>query len=147
MNRWDITGIPHKGWACRGVYDLEEATHTCEMCGKESIRFVHWMEHSGHKEMLQVGCVCAEKMAFGYDAKGAERTLRNRATRRFSFVSKGWKTSKKGHLYKKKNRLLVVVGEGPYGIFAKVGNTFLRGRFATVDDAKNAAFETIDSAE
>lgn len=64
-NLWNEPDIPHKGWVEDTVIDMEEAVHTCEMCGREEIRFVHVMEHPDCKS-LQVGCVCAEKMANDY---------------------------------------------------------------------------------
>lgn len=53
MGLWNVEGVPHKGWKCIGVADLgeyvaadEEIEYAqCEMCGKESIRYVHSMKH------------------------------------------------------------------------------------------------------
>jgi len=64
-NLWNNPDIPHKGWTEDTVIDMDEAVHTCEMCGKEEIRFIHVMAHPAHPK-LQVGCVCAEKMANDY---------------------------------------------------------------------------------
>lgn len=38
---WDQPGVPHKGWVCVGLEDLEAPDGDCEMCGKEAIRYVH----------------------------------------------------------------------------------------------------------
>lgn len=143
MNRWNTPGIPHKDWTCIEVEDLEDAVHTCEMCGQESIRYVHHMWHDASPN-LKVGCVCAEKMAQGYDGKAAEARVRNRASRRKTFVNSGWKRSKNGNFYRKKNGSLVVVGEGQYGVFASVDKRFLRGKFTTIEAAMVAAFNEID---
>jgi hypothetical protein len=64
-NLWNNPGVPHKGWTELTVDDLEEATHCCEMCGKEEIRYVHVMSHPEH-ENLSVGFVCAERMSNDY---------------------------------------------------------------------------------
>jgi hypothetical protein len=64
-NLWKIPEVPHKGWVEQTVVDMDDAIHTCEMCGKEEIRFVHIMEHANNMQ-LQVGCVCAEKMSNDY---------------------------------------------------------------------------------
>lgn len=62
---WDNPEVPHKGWTEECVTDLEEATHTCEMCGKQNIRFVHTMSHPEHHD-LDVGCECAINMSDDY---------------------------------------------------------------------------------
>ena len=74
-NRWDQSGVPHKGWHCVDVVDLradgesadETDYATCQMCGNEKIRYVHIMEHPDLDENFEVGCVCAEKMSDDYD--------------------------------------------------------------------------------
>jgi len=42
---WDQPGVPQKGWRYRDEYpdveDTEEAEHTCQMCAKERVRYVH----------------------------------------------------------------------------------------------------------
>jgi len=30
---WSHPGVPQKGWSCIEVIDLEDAVHTCQMCG------------------------------------------------------------------------------------------------------------------
>lgn len=151
MSRWDTPGVPHKDWSCTGIVDLREEDPsadlaTCEMCGRESIRYVHTMKHSKHNGELDVGCVCAEKMSVGYDGKGAERNLRNRAARRSTFVFSGWKLVKsgKGHQWKKKDGVYILVGQSQYGFFAKVRDDFLPGKFVTLEAAKTAAFDVLD---
>ena len=65
-NLWNNPDVPHKGWHEETVIDTEAAVHTCEMCNKEEIRFIHVMLHPEHSEALHVGCVCAEKMSNDY---------------------------------------------------------------------------------
>ena len=103
-NLWNKEGVPQKGWRNIGMTDLGEARHTCQMCDKESIRYVHHMEHPDSKR-LDVGCVCAEKMEEDCKApKAREREFINRAKRRERWTSRNWRLSKKG------NRTLVVNG-------------------------------------
>lgn len=65
---WDQKGLPHKGWACESVEELDEATHTCEMCNKPNIRFVHNMRHpDGHT--VAVGCECAGHLTDDYETQ------------------------------------------------------------------------------
>ena len=66
MNYWNRKDVPHKGWQNIGYEDLEEATHVCDMCGKEEIRYVHTMYHSLMEDYFNVGCICAEKMTNDY---------------------------------------------------------------------------------
>jgi hypothetical protein len=62
---WDQKSLPHKGWDCINVEDLQEATHTCQMCGKEEIRHVFHLEHpEGHS--VAVGCECAGHLTEQY---------------------------------------------------------------------------------
>ena len=65
---WNQQGLPHKGWQCESVEELDEATHTCEMCGKINIRFVHNMSHpAGH--YARVGCECAGHLTDDYETQ------------------------------------------------------------------------------
>ena len=49
MARWDLPGVPHKGWTLVGFEDIKEDPdtdyETCEMCGNERIRFIHILSH------------------------------------------------------------------------------------------------------
>jgi hypothetical protein len=38
-------GVPHKGWHCIDIEELNEQDHICEMCEARQVRFVHVMEH------------------------------------------------------------------------------------------------------
>jgi hypothetical protein len=73
---WDNPDIPHKGWTEECVTDLETPQHTCEMCGKTDIRYVHTMSHPEYHD-LDVGCECAINMTDDY--VGPKET-RRRAT-------------------------------------------------------------------
>jgi len=107
--------VPHKGWHCVEVEDLEEPAAICEMCEHQEIRYVHTMEHPDH-EPLRVGCVCAEHMEEDYSApKERERQLANRANRRKRWCGRTWRTSRKGNLMLKTDGLIfVIVPTGRY---------------------------------
>lgn len=97
MYQWTEKGIPHKDWICSEVYDLEEACHTCEMCSKEEIRYVHVMYHNPTGLTKQVGCVCAAAMALESvgEAKDREQTYKNMFKRRETFM-KRWEVDAYG---------------------------------------------------
>lgn len=70
-----------EAWRLVQVVDLWVATHDCEHCRNERVRYVHVLSHSQLGE-LRVGCVCAGKLTG--DAAGAaqrERSARNEAKR------------------------------------------------------------------
>jgi hypothetical protein len=56
LGKWSEPGVPHRGWTCTGVTDLEEPAATCEMCETAAIRYVHHMEHADYPGGLGVGC-------------------------------------------------------------------------------------------
>jgi hypothetical protein len=94
---WADPGVPHRGWICVNVCDLEIAEGVCEMCGKENIRYVHYMEHPQFENRLGVGCICAEKMSDDYvNPRLRECELRNRAARRTKWLKKKWRCNDKG---------------------------------------------------
>ena len=113
MALWDQAGVPHKGWRCIDVEDLGVEGRgytpgTCEMCGNHPLRYIHMMEHENH-DPLQVGCVCAEKMAIDYDATAAEKKLQRKAGVRSRWLSRRWSTSQKGNPYLRLNGLIIGV--------------------------------------
>lgn len=98
--KWSQQGVPHKGWSCIGVEDLERPDATCEMCETQAIRYVHSMTHPDYEGELGVGCVCAEKMEEDYEApRRRERALRASTQRRKRWLTRTWKTSAKGNSY------------------------------------------------
>ena len=88
MYYWDRKDVPHKGWMNIGCEDLEEATHICDMCGKEEIRYVHTMYHSEMEDYYKVGCVCAEKMTNDYET--AKQQLKE-MKKKTSWMNTNWK--------------------------------------------------------
>jgi len=98
--KWSRAGVPHRGWSCVGIEDLEEPAQTCEMCESVEIRYVHFMEHPDYAETLGVGCICAEHMEEDYvTPRLREKKLRSRAQRRKSWAKREWKVSYKGNPY------------------------------------------------
>jgi hypothetical protein len=139
---WNAPGVPHKGWYCAEVIDLEEAVHTCQMCGKEEIRYVHVMAHKSHSE-LQVGCICAEKMSEdSVGPKEREKNLRNRAKRRTNWlVHRGWRTNVKGSYTIRANGWTItaypkeIQGRAMWGYIASQGNNKIWSRKLYDNDA------------
>jgi hypothetical protein len=96
--RWTTPGVPHSGWKCVDVEDTEEAEDKCEMCGNESIRYVHVMSHPDYPKRLQVGCVCAGHMeGDALKAKMRDGRLRGRSEKRLKFIlSPLWRSTRNG---------------------------------------------------
>lgn len=95
--RWDQQGVPHKGWALLDVTDEGDACATCEMCGKQDIRYVHHMRHADHPD-LDVGCVCAERMSGDYVThRRLENQLRSKARSKRGWLGRAWLTSLRGN--------------------------------------------------
>ena len=83
--KWSQPGVPHKSWRCVDVDDREEAVHICQMCESQAVRFVHYMAHDDHPEVLEVGCVCAGHMARDLEgARRREKAMVSRAGKRAS---------------------------------------------------------------
>ncbi|RWA98212.1 hypothetical protein [Mesorhizobium sp.] len=96
--KWSRSGVPHKGWTCVGVDDLEEPSQECEMCESVDIRYVHYMEHPDHSDILAVGCVCAENMEKDYvRPREREMGMRRIARRRKSWAERDWRVSQLGN--------------------------------------------------
>lgn len=145
---WDVTGIPHKGWVCVDVTDLEPEDEreyaSCEMCGKERIRYVHTMTHDDHGD-LDVGCVCAEKMSDDYvNPKRQEQKLRNRAARKAKWLKRKWRTSAKGNSFINADGHNLVVFPNkfdPEKWSFGIDRNFSRRKYASEAAAKLAMFD------
>lgn len=141
-NLWDQLGVPHKGWRCVNVIDMEEAIETCEMCGHENIRYVHYMQNHDYPEELGVGCVCAEKMTGDYvNPKLKEKRLKSRAGRKARWLSRKWKTSRNGNPYLKVDGVHIVIFVFKHG--------WKKGKFGyKVDDIwGDRAYETVEETQ
>lgn len=149
---WDIPSVPHKGWQCINVVDLnpddeEDCDYaSCEMCGREQIRFVHQMQHPGYPSGLDVGRVCAQKMSDDYiGPRSKEKQLLNKSTRRKRWLSRNWRTSRNGNSYLRISKLAVIVFPGKFGkwSFVVAGHPGSKW-FATKQEAQLAAFEQFE---
>ena len=98
--KWSQPGVPHRGWICTEYEDLGAPDSVCEMCEKQSIRYVHYMEHSDYPATIGVGCVCAEHMENDYvNPRLREKRLRSRTRRRRTWSNREWRVSEKGNPY------------------------------------------------
>jgi hypothetical protein len=100
FGKWSSRNVPHKGWICNHTEDLGEPSQTCEMCERETIRYVHYMFHPQYKDELQCGCVCAGNMAEDLvGAENRERLLKNKTGKRKRWGKlKSWHRSQKGNM-------------------------------------------------
>jgi hypothetical protein len=150
---WRRPDLPKKGWLLVGVTDQRadakpgESTpfETCQMCGNEQIRFVHRMEHPASGEEIEVGCICAEHMCDDYSKAGPralESRLKLRAERRARWLTREWRTSRKGNTFLNVegwNLVIYRTRAGRWGY--KFGVYFGPGTFDTEDLAKLALFD------
>lgn len=153
---WNQKGFPHKGWRCTAVEDLGTGEHTCEMCGREEIRYVHVVRHAEVANEISVGCVCAEKLEEDYSGAVARREapLRSRAARREKWcLLKNWTpTPKGGWRLRKEGAVFSVSASGsrwyasvlpPAQFQTTLGKWWSVGTFSTVVEAKLALFDKI----
>lgn len=152
MELWSQAGFPHKGWTANTVIDLREdegvsfdAYESCEACGREHIRFVHVLAHDNYPELIRVGCICAEKLTDDYvGPRKRERELRNHAARRERFLSRKWKTSRKGHLWIRLDGVHVGVIPTPDGKFRVwIGERFGRLSYDSLRAAQLRIFDVV----
>lgn len=144
---WDTAGIPHKGWECIAVQDLEPEDEcgyaSCQMCGNERIRYVHLMKHDWYCDELEVGCICAEKMSDDYvNPRQKEKALRNRAARKAKWLSRNWKVSQKGNSWLKASGIHVSIFRKAAQWSFCIDGEFSCQTYPTEDTAKLAAFDS-----
>jgi hypothetical protein len=158
MTRWDRPNVPHKGWVCIGMEDLGEFVdggdieyESCEMCGKERIRYVHIMSHNDGG-ILRVGCGCAAKMEEDYEnPKQRDEEAKKKASRRTSFMKKIWRRNENGNytLRYKGDTITIMKSKfgSTYGVIHK--GTLIwdyKGRKnMDFNTSKRAAFDLFDS--
>ncbi len=153
MTRWDIPGVPHKGWMLVGFEDIKDNPsadyETCEMCGNEKIRFVHILAHPEYDGVMRVGCICAEKMTDDYIThREHENYMRKRAERRKNFIKQQWYRNQNGNyvLNYKGDRITAIERNGTFGFVFhnKWIWTYKGQRIRDLDTLKLAAFEVFD---
>ena len=146
--KWSQQGVPHKGWTCTGVDDLGAPDSVCEMCEKQPIRYVHYMEHPDYPDELGVGCVCAGHMEQDYEAaRNRELSIKNASHRRSKWLNRVWRMSAKCNPYLNTDGFNIVLykqgGQWSGSITNReTGQSFnARRRYATLDQAKLASFD------
>ena len=154
MARWNIPGVPHKGWVLIDFEDIKDDPNaeyeTCEMCGNERIRYIHILAHPDYERVMRVGCNCAEKMTDDYTThREHENYMRKRAARRKNFMKQGWYRNQKGNwiLNYKGFRITAIERNGGYG-FVFQNNWIWNYKGKRIRDwntLKLAAFDAVDS--
>ncbi|MDW1679932.1 hypothetical protein [Vibrio sp. Vb5029] len=146
--KWSALGVPHKGWCCVHIEDLESTDQTCEMCESQEIRYVHHMQHDNYPLILKVGCICSGHMENDISAaKLRERTVKNWSSRRKRWLTRSWKLSQRGNPRLNIEGFWVTVYQksGKWGatVNSKDGNysKFLYRNFDSEQQAKLAAFD------
>lgn len=156
-NRWNRPGVPHLGWKCVGVTDLWSeqgvgyAPASCEMCGKEKLRYVHRMRHKGYPKVLNVGCICAGKMEGNAEAPmEREQRLKSRSSRKSRFAAARWRLSQNGNQCRKIDGFIVTIFANQlrpcfcFSIGRNGGRPEFWNGFDTIEDAKLAAFDRLE---
>src|SRR5208282_3408021 len=152
--KWSQPGVPHKGWICVGLEDLEEPSELCGMCESVQIRYVRYMEHPDYSETLGVGCICAEHMEQDYvGPRLREQNLRSKSQRRKTWRKRNWHVSAKGNLYLNMEGFNLAVfeisdaGHQRWGLkvtHRESGRTqFGKRRYASEEAAKHAALDAL----
>jgi hypothetical protein len=93
--KWCVPGVPHKGWECVDIDDLEKPCFVCEMCEVQVIRYVHHMAHTDYPDVLRTGCICAGYME--QDLVGARRREASFKSRRANWLRRHWRVSANGN--------------------------------------------------
>lgn len=154
MARWDLPGVPHKGWNLVGFEDIKDDPdaeyETCQMCGNERIRYVHILSHPDYNGLMRVGCHCAEKMTDDYTThREHENSMQRRAARRSNFLKQEWARNLNGNwvLHYKGDRITAIERNGGYGFVCHnqwVWN-YKGRRIRDLYTLKLAAFEVFDN--
>lgn len=148
--KWAQSDVPHRGWTCVGIEDLGAPAAICEMCERQEIRYVHFMEHPDHAP-LACGCICAGHMEENLiRAKARETKVKAVTHRRSRWLDlKGWYRSRHGNLTIHMNGFTIVVfpkGEGWGGLIEHVRTQrkrFARRTYPTRQAAQLAAFDAM----
>lgn len=153
--RWAEGGVPHRGWKCVDIVDLEDDRQVCEMCQSREVRFAHVMLNPRFDGELRVGCVCAGHMEGDVQAAALrERRLKGVRARRAKWLSRTWRVSAAGNVYINVDGFRVVAFRRGRGWGASIthkdsGYVLSSNRYyATSDGVKLAAFDAmVDLAE
>jgi hypothetical protein len=147
--KWSLPDVPHKGWSCEGIEDIGAPDAICEMCERQEIRYVHTMFHLDYEGLLDVGCVCAEKMENDYvGPRARERALKSASKRRSNWLDRHWRTSAQGNSFINTDGFNIVIfqnADGSWGGTISERSTArsvnAKRRYETETKAKLAAFD------
>jgi hypothetical protein len=150
--RWDKKDVPQKGWTCIGMDDVGSSLESCEMCDQHNVRYVHIMTHENYPVDLRVGCHCAEHMEEDYvNPKIRDNRLRNRSSRKNTFMKKEWyKRSNGNYTLKFKDYTLTIMpskfGNNSFGVIFRGNYTwdYNGKKITSFEQAKEIAFYLID---
>ncbi len=133
----ETKGIPHKGWFYDSIEDNGTADFICEFCGKEEIRYIHYLFNNEIKKVMSVGCVCAENLTNDYiNPRKRQKLLEVRHTKIYNFFKKYSKTNAK-------NNICVKYKEYSLTIFKNKS----KGGFTTVLDNNYNNFTNLNKAK
>jgi hypothetical protein len=149
--KWSQPGVPHRGWSCVEIEDLDDERRTCEMCESREIRYAHHMRHTQFADVLVVGCVCAGHMEGDLAAaRERDQQMANRSVRRRRWLTRQWKRSAKGNEWLRADGFRVTIyrkgGAWAATVASEEDEKFVRHsqrRYGAVDAAKLAAFDVI----
>lgn len=134
---------PGEGWSLVAEEDLGDLAGNCQFCGTD-IRYVFTVAHPRWVS-LNVGSDCCDRLTGTAQASEIERQRRNRAARRRAFVSSDrWLALNGSHRITYKDIDVRVFGYEPRYCL-RIGGIHGRKHYATLDLAKLAAFDAIDS--
>ena len=153
----DEWGAPLTGWYCIDVVDVREEDYEadlwiCELCGCDKVRFIHVMDNALYFEPVRVGCICAGIMEGDIlAAEERERRMRNRASRRRSFLKHKWQHSARNVWYRtyRKQELTIVDHNGSFAVHAgrKMALSYKGRPIRDLYSAIYAAFDLADPKE
>ena len=156
--------FPKGGWRYDGVKDMgPDERATCQICQKESIRYVHicvhdWYTKDGKVEprTFMCGKVCAAKILNKNEiVEQAEKSVKSENTKKERVADKikefeklEWKTSRSGNQFAvyKNNFITIIQKDTYFGIAYK--NNFIwenedHGKILSLDEAKNIVRKSV----
>lgn len=133
---WDKPGVPHKHWEITHVYDMEEPTHKCEMCGFPCCRYVYTLRHRIMQDLcVDVGSTCAPKLIEEYSQETIQGWFSSINNYCYSFK----KTDDLSYAHKELASSLhevVKLDDGYYAVFSGWSRRKVLGRFPTMHTAQ-----------
>ena len=132
------------GWRCLGVTDMGAPNTICQLCNKQTLRYVHHMENI-NGEKLDVGCVCAGKLQGDVEkAKERERRLRESPLTNQDF--KFQPTPQRARLLKSLNGNFYIKYKGHVIVFIEDKYNKNRWRYSIDGEFSKYSYESINEA-